>query len=164
MFSWEKKKPFLCYFCILGKRLKVKFKHSLVFAHLLEFLIYAVNILVYKLRYLDTRFWYVVKTAIVFKKGRMYWAVGLLEKMWIHSCPIIFPTVEVSVNAYWSKQHTAVYLCALALRDFSCLFFFFSLRFPVLGQLSLFSWRWNEPCKHICQLRQRCTCLSILLR
>lgn len=41
---------------------------------------------------------------------------------------------------------------------------FFSLGFPVLGQLFLFSCRWNEPCKYICQLRQRCTSLPLLLR
>lgn len=154
--------PFLCYFHILHILESVWKQHGLVFAHLLEFFIYAVNILVWKLICSDTRLWYAVKISIVFKKGRMNWAVGLFERMWIHSCPMIFPMVEVSVSGYWSKQHIAVYLCAVALRDFSCLFFF-SLQFPVLGQLSLFSLRWNEPCKHICQLRQRCTYLSILL-
>lgn len=63
----------------------------------------------------------------------MNWVVGFLERTWIHSCPIIFPMVEVSVSAYWSKQHTAVYLCAVALRDFSCLLFFFFLKIPCLG-------------------------------
>lgn len=46
----------------------VEKKCSIVFMHLLEFFIYAVNILFWKVRYADTGMWYAVKIPIVLKK------------------------------------------------------------------------------------------------
>lgn len=62
----------------------------------------------------------------------MNWVTETLARTWIHSCPIIFPTVEVRVTAYGSKQGTTVFLCHY-LDGFPLFSFFFPLSFLVWG-------------------------------